>query len=111
MKKSRLNFLSRLLKSVFQLMSFPLENNYPRTRIKTICRLQTVDSFHTFHKTFAKDQCLMEYLVKKNPKILWSQCVFHYLNSYKKKIQIFKFEYLSSNNLSFRVGVLCIHWN
>lgn len=108
-RKSRLNFLSRLLKSVVQLMSFPLDNNYPRTRIKTICRLQTVDSFHTLHKTIAKDQCLKEHLVKKSENSWVSMC-FHCLNSYKKKIQIFKIEYSSSNNLSFRVGIwYCVY--
>ena len=54
---------------------------------------------------------------EKNQKILkikimfivWSQCVLQYFNSYMKKLPMFKIKYLSDYNLSFRVGVLCLH--
>ena len=41
----------------------------------------------------------------------WGDTPSATLNSYPKKLQIYKIEYSSSNNLSFRVGVLCLHGN
>ena len=40
-----------------------------------------------------------------------SKCVLQCLNSYAKKIQMFKIEHLSRDNLSFKVGEFCLHWN
>ena len=56
---------------------------------------------------------------EKNQKIWKANCCslfglnvsFNVLTLTWKKIPIFKIEYLSSYNLSFRVGVLCLHWN
>ena len=64
---------------------------------------------------YLKDQCLYN-VVKKSEKfenlfIVWSQCVLQWLNSCTKKLPMFKIEQFSSDNLSFRLGVLCLHWN
>ena len=44
-------------------------------------------------------------------KKLFGLTVFFIVNFSVKKLKMLKIEYLSSYNLSFRVEVLCLHWN
>ena len=62
------------------------------------CNLQRISDFKTWLKNPKKSKIKIVFIV-------WSQCYLQYFKSYTNKLPMFNIEYLSSYNLSFRVGV------